>query len=191
MKTEYTIRCLGCGAEFDDSGLPLSCPVCSEPALIRTQYKSKKLNVKNNGGGLYNFGDWLPLRRVLKGSAPPITYTSKHLGNKLGLGNLHITFSGYWPEKEAGMMTGTFKECEAYAVCGRMPEDYDQVTVVASAGNTARAFAKVCSENKIPLVVVIPEESLPAMWFENEIDPCVKLIAVSAGGDYFDAIIIR
>jgi cysteate synthase len=60
--------------------------------------------------------------------------------------------------------------------------------VVASAGNTARAFAKVCSENKIPVLICIPEDNLNALWFAQEIDPCVKIIAAESGGDYFDAI---
>jgi cysteate synthase len=60
--------------------------------------------------------------------------------------------------------------------------------VVASAGNTARAFAKVCSENKIPVLICVPKDNLNALWFAREIDPCVKLIASESGGDYFDAI---
>ena len=60
--------------------------------------------------------------------------------------------------------------------------------VVASAGNTARAFAKVCSENRIPVLICVPQDCLKAMWFSQEIDPCVKLIACEKGGDYFDAI---
>lgn len=60
--------------------------------------------------------------------------------------------------------------------------------VVASAGNTARAFAKVCSENNIKLLLSIPADNLDAMWFDAPLNPCVKLIACEKGGDYFDAI---
>ncbi|MCD8186802.1 MAG: cysteate synthase, partial [Rikenellaceae bacterium] len=62
------------------------------------------------------------------------------------------------------------------------------VLVVASAGNTARAFAKVCSENQIPLLLSVPEDNLDALWFEKPLSDCVKLIAARSGGDYFDAI---
>jgi cysteate synthase len=110
------------------------------------------------------------------------------LSNKLGLTNLYITFNGYWPEKGAFMETGTFKECEAYSVCARPNEKTIDVMVVASAGNTARAFAKVCSDNKIPVLICVPKDNLNALWFSQEIDPCVKLIAAESGGDYFDAI---
>jgi cysteate synthase len=60
--------------------------------------------------------------------------------------------------------------------------------VVASAGNTARAFARVCSQNKIPLLLTIPLDNLKALWFDGPIDSCVKVIACEKGGDYFDAI---
>jgi cysteate synthase len=36
---------------------------------------------------------------MLKGSSAPVTYKSEGLAEKLGLTNLWITFSGYWPEK--------------------------------------------------------------------------------------------
>jgi cysteate synthase len=60
--------------------------------------------------------------------------------------------------------------------------------VVASAGNTARAFARVCSENNIPLLLCIPEDNLDAMWFSKPLAPCVRVIASAKGSDYFDAI---
>lgn len=55
-------------------------------------------------------------------------------------------------------------------------------------GNTARAFAKVCSENNISLLLSVPEDNLDALWFEEPLNDCVKLIAAQKGGDYFDAI---
>ncbi len=60
--------------------------------------------------------------------------------------------------------------------------------VGASAGNTARAFATVCSDNNIPLLLSVPADNLDALWFTEELNPCVKLIAAEKGGDYFDAI---
>lgn len=86
------------------------------------------------------------------------------------------------------MTTCSFKETEAYSVCGRFDESAGRILVVASAGNTARAFAKVCSENNIPLLLSVPEDNLDALWFEEPLNDCVKLIAAQKGGDYFDAI---
>jgi cysteate synthase len=60
--------------------------------------------------------------------------------------------------------------------------------VVASAGNTARAFAQVCSDNNIPLLLCVPEDNLDALWFDAPLNDCVKLICSITGSDYFDAI---
>ena len=86
------------------------------------------------------------------------------------------------------MTTCSFKECEAYAVCARTDSDEKRILVVASAGNTARAFAKVCSENNIKLLLVVPEDNLDALWFNAPLNKCVKLIATAKGSDYYDAI---
>lgn len=187
MKTEYTIKCPVCGALSDESALPLSCS-CGKPGLLRAVYGKKRLEPGDVSQGIYRFADWLPLSRTLEGSAAPVTYKSEGLAEILGLKNLYITFNGYWPEKGAGMTTGTFKECEAYSVCGRIPGGYPKTLVVASAGNTARSFAHVCSENDMPLVVVIPEDSLDALWFLKPLSECVKIVAAARGSDYYDAI---
>lgn len=60
--------------------------------------------------------------------------------------------------------------------------------VVASAGNTARAFARVCSENKIPLLLCVPADCMEAMWSDTSLADCVKVVATAPGSDYFDAI---
>ncbi|MBR5333144.1 MAG: cysteate synthase, partial [Alistipes sp.] len=161
---------------------------CEEPSLVRAIYAKKKLELKGDDYGFYTFCDWLPVKRLLKGSAAPVTYKSEALAKHLGLKNLYITLSGYSPKHGAKMTTGSFKETEAYSVCGRMGEDEKRILVVASAGNTARAFAKVCSENNIPLLLSVPADNLNAMWFEKPINPCVKLICCEKGGDYSDAI---
>ena len=88
------------------------------------------------------------------------------------------------------METCSFKETEAYSVCARLPEDNKRVLVVASAGNTARAFAKVCSDNNIPLLLSVPQDNISALWFHRPLNDCVKIIAAPAGCDYFDAIVL-
>ena len=185
--TAYTLKCVATEREFEDTGWVLEDRECSEPSLVRAVYENKKLKLKGDDYGFYTFCDWLPVRRVLKGSAAPVTYRSEGLAKHLGLENLYITLNGYSPKHGANMTSCSFKETEAYSVCGRMGDE-KRVLVVASAGNTARAFAKVCSENNIPLLLSVPADNLSAMWFEKPINPCVKLIACERGGDYFDAI---
>lgn len=186
--TEYKLSCVATGREFEDEGWVLEDRACKTPSLVKARYGCRQLNIKGDEYGIYKFCDWLPVRRILKGSAPPVTYKSEALAKELDLSNLYITFSGWFPEKGARMTTCSFKETEAYSVCGRMPEEQEEVLVVASAGNTARAFAKVCSDNKIPLLLSVPEDNISALWFEKPLDSCVKLIAAKSGGDYFDAI---
>ncbi len=188
VKTKYHLQSLCCGECIEDQNWELSCPNKDHIALLRAFYDDRQLVIDETLPGLYKFSSWLPVYKTLNGSGAPVTYKSEGLANRLGLKNLYITFNGYWPEKGALMETGTFKECEAYAVCARINSKDNGVMVVASAGNTARAFAKVCSENKIPILICVPQDNLNALWFTKDIDPCVKLIAVESGGDYFDAI---
>ncbi len=186
--TDYTLQSLVTGKLFKDTGWLLDAPDQEKPGFIRTIYKHNQMNPKDISYGIYRFADWLPVSRMLNGSSAPITYKSSGLASHLGLKNLYVTFSGYWPEKGALMTTCSFKETEAFSVCGRMDSYEKKVLVVASAGNTARAFAKVCSDNNILLLLCVPEDNLDALWFEKPLSTCVKLIASRSGSDYFDAI---
>lgn len=184
----YTLTCLATGTELSDDDLPLLNPDAPNPAFLRTRYRSRAFSPGPAKQGLYRFAGWLPVHHVLAGSSAPITYRSIRLARHLGLSNLFITFSGYWPERGARMLTGTFKECEAYSVCSRLPRHHPDVLVVASAGNTARAFTRVCSDNNIPLVVVIPERNLPALWSVGPVRDNVSVVAAAGDSDYADAI---
>jgi len=193
--TNYLLESLGTGLQFPDAGWTLDAPGEHVPSLIRALYEEKRFHVQNASLGIFRFSSWLPVRRFLHGSSAPVTYQSTGLASYLGLHRLFITFSGYWPERGAMMRTCSFKETEAYAVCGRMDgdsrtlgSDGGKVLVVASAGNTARAFARVCSDNEIPLLLCVPADNLDALWFDQPLNDCVRLIATRTGSDYFDAI---
>ena len=177
------------GRVFDDKGWTLDDPEGQTPSLVRAIYPKKQLQMGDDRLGLYKFADWLPIKKVLENPSCPVTYKSEKLAKKLGLNNLYITFSGWWPARGANMTTCSFKETEAYSVCARLGEaQKDQVLVVASAGNTARAFAKVCSDNGIKLLLCVPQDNIKALWFDKPLNPCVKLITTASGSDYFDAI---
>jgi cysteate synthase len=186
--TSYQLQSLYSGRIYDDAGWMLEAPDEEKPALLRAVYQKKQIEFRDDSWGLYKFADWLPVKRILKGSSAPVTYKSETLAKRLNLKNLWITFSGYWPEKKGLMRTCSFKETEAYSVCGRMDDKEDKFLVVASAGNTARSFAKVCSDNNIPLLICVPEENINALWFDAPLNSCVKLIVSRSGSDYFDAI---
>lgn len=186
--TKYTLKCVATSREFVDEGWMLDDPECKTPSLVRADYAQKQIEVKPDDYGFYKFCDWLPVKRILSGSSAPVTYKSEALAKHLGLSNLWITLNGYCPSKGVKMSTCSFKETEAYSVCARIDEKEERIMVVASAGNTARAFAKVCSDNNIKLLLVVPSDNLSALWFTEPLNDCVKLIACDKGGDYFDAI---
>lgn len=186
--TNYILVNCSDGRRFEDKGWTLSDPQANSPSLVRAEYESRQYNPRKDQEGLYRYADWLPIHRTLSGSSAPVTYKSEKLAAHLGLENLYITFSGYHPGIGAEMQTCSFKETEAYSVCGRLPEENSKILVVASAGNTARAFAKVCSENNIPLLISIPEDNISALWFKKPLNDCVKIISSPKGSDYYDAI---
>jgi len=187
-KTEYVLESIYSGRKFQDSGWILDAPNEDSPGLIRAIYAKKQLGLNKDDFGIYKFADWLPVHRLLEGSSFPVTYKSKVFANELGLNNLYITFSGYWPEKNAMMRTCSFKETEAYSVCARLEPRDEHILVVASAGNTARSFARVCSDNNINLLLCVPEDNVGALWFDEPIKEHVKLVVSRTGSDYFDAI---
>lgn len=186
--TSYKLKCVATSREFADEGWMLDDRECKTPSLVRAEYEKRQIELKSDEYGLYKFCDWLPVKRILQGSSAPVTYKSEALARHLGLNNLWITLSGYCPSKGVRMTTCSFKETEAYSVCARIDEKEERILVVASAGNTARAFAKVCSDNNIKLLLAVPSDNLKALWFTEPLNECVKLIACEKGGDYFDAI---
>jgi len=186
--TKYRLISVGSGRLGDDvGGWTLDMPG-ERPSLIRAVYSKSKIRLRDELEGLYRFADWLPIRRILKNPSEPVCYRSEGLSRDLGLRNLYIIFNGWWPEKGASMSTGTFKECEAYSVCARLSKDFEGILVVASAGNTARAFAKVCSDNDISLLLFVPYDNLDALWLSTPPSSCVKLVCVASGSDYYDVI---
>ena len=188
--TKYQLISVGSGRIGEDvNGWTLDMPG-EEPSLVRAVYAREKIRLRDELGGLYLFADWLPIRRILKNPSVPVCYRSEGLARDLGLRKLYIIFNGWWPEKGAAMSTGTFKECEAYGVCARLSANFEGVLVVASAGNTARAFAKVCSDNDIPLLLFVPHDNLDALWFNAPVASCVKLICTAPGTDYYDSILM-
>ena len=181
---EYVVRCVGCEAVQPDYALTCTCP--NNNSLLRAYYASKKLILRDHPG-IWKFYEWLPVRGISKTGDSSVTFKSIELAKELGLKNLYISFSGYWPERNAHMLTCSFKDLEAPPTMQRIEEQgVGSTLVVASAGNTARAFAQVASITSQPLLVFVPESALHRMWLTTEKGP-VTLIAVK--GDYLDAII--
>ncbi len=186
--TKYKLVNVGTGRVFEDEGWTIADPEATSPSLVRAVYENTKFTPREDLKGLYRYAEWMPIVRTLRHSHAPVTYKSKGLASVLGMENLYITFSGYCPRIGARMETCSFKETEAYSVCARLPKKNKRILVVQSAGNTARAFAKVCSDNNIPIVICVPLDNFSDLWFKKKLSSCVKIIATPSGTDYFDAI---
>ena len=156
-------------------------------SLLHTSYKTSQIILKDLPG-IWKFYDWLPVNGIIpEGSGKTITYKSEAFAKELGLLNLYIAFNGYWPEKNASMMTCTFKDLEAFPTMQRLLERLDKrIMVVASAGNTARAFAHVCCITGQPLLLVVPQNSAHRLWTLHDDTSSICLVTVE--GDYYNAI---
>jgi cysteate synthase len=179
---DYQIQCTACGRLYPDNGSN-ECPD-RHPALQRTVYSAQRLHCADLPG-MMRFLDWLPIHDKPAVTAGPVTYRSTALARELDLPNLYITFNGFWPEKGAATKTCSFKELEAVPTLQRASEKKSGILVVASAGNTGRAFAQIAAEMKTPVVVVIPKKSLPRIWTTIPTD---QVLLITVEGDYSDAI---
>jgi cysteate synthase len=184
----YRIKCPVCDTTFEDNGFSLKCPINHrKTALLVTDYRTKKFEPDDSCEGIFRYRRWLPMNHFLSHSSMTVTYQSQQLCHQLGLPNLWIAFNGYWSEQGAALETTTFKELEAYAVLSRLPQHHHRILVVASAGNTAAAFAYVCSENQISCLLIVPASGLIKLAFKAPLHPCVKVISL-LGAEYDDAI---
>ncbi len=184
MIPKYRIRCVGGNEIVEDISL-LSCSH-GHDSLVRTEYCCRKLHLTSHTG-IYRYLAWLPVIAPLLPSGGPVTFTSNELSRELGLTHLSISFSGYFPEREAHLTTGSFKELEASPTMQRLQELGGKIPVIASAGNTGRAFAELSARCKRPVVIVIPKKAVPRLWTT---EPAQAIFLVAVKGDYSDAITV-
>ncbi|MGB7789018.1 cysteate synthase [Methanoregula sp.] len=184
MIPKYQLRCVG-GDEIAEDISLLSCPH-GHDSLLRTEYCSRKLCLAPHPG-IYRYLEWLPVTAPLLPSGGPVTFTCDELSRELGLTRLSVSFSGYFPERGAKLSTGSFKELEASPTMQRLQELGGKIPVIASAGNTGRAFAELSARCKRPVVIVIPEKAVPRLWTT---EPAHDIFLVAVKGDYLDAIVL-
>jgi cysteate synthase len=182
MTAKYSLRCVLGGEEVAER-YTTNCPV-GHASLLRTEYRKQQLTVRNQPG-IFRFCDWLPIHRTLPIDAGPVCYKSTALARELGLPELYIDFNGYWPERNARITTCSFKELEAIPTVIRMQEQKPSTLVIASAGNTGRAFLQISALTGIPVIVVVPAKSISRLWTTV---PADKACVIAVVGDYTDAI---
>lgn len=181
---KFKLKCLKCGREYGQE-YRLTCE--NDDAFLRAEYSDKKLELRNQPG-IGRFHSWLPVQEELTTDAGPITYKSEAFARELGLSNLYIGFSGYWPERGAFVKTCSFKELEAHPTMQLLKETGGKAIVLASAGNTGRAFAHVSALTETDVYIVIPESGASNLWLPEEPTESIHLISMSPGNDYTDAI---
>lgn len=180
--SHFSIKCRNCGASLKEVYCAF-CEHCTNSLLV-SDYKDK-LFVKGNARGIWKF-NWLPVHEPREYQAGPVVYRSEKFARELGLENLYIAFNGYWPEIGSEIETCTFKEFEAAVVLQNARENFINGLIVASAGNTARAFAHLSAKREYPVVIVVPRMCLQDIWYTEE-SITVPTVALM-DGDYSDAI---
>jgi cysteate synthase len=178
---EYAVRCPECGGAADAHAL--ACPAgCS--ALLRTEYAAKQLAVRDLPG-LFRFFDWLPVRSVVDSKSAPVAFVSAGISKELGLEDLWIGFTGYYPERDAFSISCTFKETEALPTFAGLNDRGGGRMLVASAGNTGRAFAQTANDTGSDCLIVVPDKAADRIVVSED-RGAAKVLTVK--GDYADAI---
>ncbi len=183
---QFQLRCVGDGSLQPEYAL--SCP--HDQSLLRPEYRARQIQARDLPG-IWRFLDWLPVLEMFPGfEAGPVTYKSRGLADELGLESLFISFNGYWPERGARLPTCSFKDLEAAPTIERLKERGEKATLVlASAGNTARAFVHAASLAGWPLLLFVPEKALDRMWTVLP-NAAGQVTLVAVRGDYYDAIVM-
>jgi len=182
QSSKFDLVCTTCGNIYHDERLKCT----NDSALLRANYRNKKLMLKDVPG-MGRFHDWLPIDEIITSDSGPVTYKSTELAAELGLNNLYISFNGYWPEKGAFIKTCSFKELEAFPTLQRVKSS-GRSLVLASAGNTARAFSHVSSLTGIDVYIVVPSSGISRMWLPEEPGESIHLIQMGKNCDYTDSI---
>ena len=180
---KYRLYCPYCKSYLEEH-YTLNC--LNHSVLIRTVYDAKKFNVQKLNG-IWKYNDWLPVRTPLKIDSGPITYRSEALAKELGLESLYISFNGYWPERGANAKSCTFKEYEALVTLPRVIQTGYKGIYVASAGNTARAFACISQLTQIPVFLIVPEQNVSKFWVVESNTESIILITLKKGNDYTES----
>ncbi|MBR1368757.1 cysteate synthase [Methanocalculus chunghsingensis] len=180
----HLLSCPVCQSTFPDTG-ELACPH-GHKALLRAIYPEKKLILRDEPG-LFRYAGWLPVTEIPFTRSGPVTFRSEGFAREAGLSNLWIGFTGYAPERGAYVPTCSFKELEAWPTLIRHRETGGGTIVLASAGNTGRAFAEVARETGDPVLIVVPVRSLERIWTT---EPAKDITLIGVEGDYADAIAV-
>jgi cysteate synthase len=137
---------------------------------------------------MFRFSSWLPASSTVPTTIGPAMLRSEGLAVRLGAEDLAIAFSGYAPQIGARNLTGSFKDFEALPTLLYLREQGVDGAVLASAGNTARAFAYAATVLGFPTTIVVPEAAAARIRIPIAPSSAVRLVAVGGCSDYSAAI---
>lgn len=183
MTSKFELRCTGCGRRYAPPRL--HCDDCT--GLLRSDYAHTRFSPRD-GNGIFTFLDWLPPAAGCSTPVGPAVYRSRGLSERLGLTNLTIAFNGYAPEIGATNPTGSFKDFEASPTLLYFREHGIESLILASAGNTARAFAHAATTLDFRVILVVPERALERLWLPVRASDAVRLVVLDGSEDYALAI---
>lgn len=182
----HRLQCAGCGAEFPDDRVMLTCPSCGPKALLRTRYRP--LQLRGAADQFSSYRDWLPHDIPADAGDPRMgLQQAPQLGRALGVPRLWVLFSGYAPTFGSEFLCGTFKEGEAIGVLSRMAAE-GPALAVSSAGNAGAAFLQIGSALQRKLVIVVPEAARERMRVAAPPGPVRPLLVLLKNATYNDAI---
>jgi len=182
-RSKFSLVCTHCGSVYEPHRL--HCDRCD--GLLRSHYEKRSFEPRDRLG-LFAFTNWLPASDATDLSIGSSVYPSDALAAHLGLSNLAIAFSGYAPTVGALNPTGSFKDFEAAPTILYYREHGIESLVLASAGNTARAFAYAAVKLDFPVVIVIPERALDRLWIPCKPSEAIRLVVLEGCDDYAAAI---
>lgn len=178
------LRCNVCGATYDrSSGYVLEC--CPEGLLVGEYPEA--FSVDDRRAGLWRFHSWLPVEEPGPHPVGSVTLPQPDLGAAIGLDDLWISLNAFAPALGADCPTCTFKDLEAGPTFQRLIECGAEGVVVATAGNTGRAFAHLGGLLEYPVLVIAAEQHVPRLWRPGAPHPPSTCIVGIRDGDYGDA----
>ena len=182
--SHHRVVCPSCGRSLPQ--VAHQCPDCPD-ALPQSVYERPAFQPTDRSD-IFRFSDWLPCTETLDTPVGPVAFRSEALADRLGLARLTIGFSGYAPAVGATNPTASLKDFEALPTLLLLREHGVESIVLASAGNTARAFAHAGTLLDFPVYLVVPEAMLYRVWIPLPASPSVRLIVIDGSKDYSTAI---
>ena len=91
---KFILKCTECGEEYKDDNFRLRCDNDHGPALLRSVYNKKVLNIRYDNPGMFRYADYLTSLRTIDVEGRHVTFKSEALAEALGLNNLYIIFNG-------------------------------------------------------------------------------------------------